>query len=773
MLEHVTHPLLRPRTVERRSYQEAIAATCLRGNTLVILPTGLGKTTIAALTAAERLRLHPEGRCLILAPTKPLALQHYQTFRRVFNLEDSAFCLLTGENPPQERSTTSGRLIFMTPQVLENDLVAGRTTLRDVVLLVLDEAHRAVGNYAYVFIAKNYAEAARHPLVLGLTASPGSSRERIREVKENLGIRFVEARTDRSPDVKPYVMPTQVEWVRVQLTPPLEKIREKLQVFFREKVSALKEAGFLPTASRLHLKFRDISQAEEKLRKEIARQPSPLPELRRLLVDLHSARKASHALELLETQGLAALGEYFRLLETRARRAGAPASVRQMLLDGRIQEALSLTLVYGEKGVEHPKFGRLVETVERFLAQGARRVIVFTNYRETAERLRVRLGEKPGVRVAKLIGQANRQGERGLSQQKQTGVLAAFREGEFNVLVATQVAEEGLDISQADAVVFYDNIPSAIRFIQRLGRTGRRAPGKAVILLTEGTRDEAYHWIAKHKEKAMMEAVRELQMQGKEKRENGKQQELGKFMAAAASREEKEEGKLQVYVDTREASSPVVRELASFGLKLNLTSLEVGDYVLSQDTAVERKSVRDFAASIVDRRLFTQAERLASAYRKPLFIVEGEGLYQASGVSPPALRGAILSLIFDFRIPVLWTKTPGETALMIYSLAKREQAEKPVHISLREKKPPTLAEQQEYIIAGLPSVEATLARKLLAAFGSVEKVITAGEEELKKVRGIGPRIAEKIREVVTAKYPRSSEDAEEERGKNQAEAAED
>jgi Fanconi anemia group M protein len=185
---------------------------------------------------------------------------------------------------------------------------------------------------------------------------------------------------------------------------------------------------------------------------------------------------------------------------------------------------------------------------------------------------------------------------------------------------------------------------------------------------------------------------------------------------------------------------------------VKLAELKVGDYVVSEKVVVERKTARDLAASIIDKRLFSQARDMASAYEKPFFIIEGGDPYTVSGVSPQAVRGSILSLMLDFRIPALLTRDATETALTLVSVAKREQVERGAYISVREKKPPSLPEMQEYVVAGLPHVELTLAKRLLDAFGSVEKVFTATEEELKNVRGIGGTIAQKIREVITGKY---------------------
>jgi len=115
--EFVTHPLIHPKTITKRLYQETIIGTAVRWNTLVILPTGVGKTIIAVLAAAYRLHKLPGSKCVLLAPTKPLVLQHLETFRRTINLPDDQMQIMTGEVPPARRQAIweSARLLLMTP----------------------------------------------------------------------------------------------------------------------------------------------------------------------------------------------------------------------------------------------------------------------------------------------------------------------------------------------------------------------------------------------------------------------------------------------------------------------------------------------------------------------------------------------------------------------------------------------------------------------------------------------------------------------------------
>jgi ERCC4-related helicase len=222
------HPLINAESIERRTYQERVAENALRGNTLVSIPTGLGKSLIAALVAARRLDQYPEKHVVVLAPTRPLVEQHYNTFKRLLRLDPREFSCITGQMSPDDRNQAwAKRLIVSTPQVFVNDLISGKINLATISLLVFDEAHRAVGDYAYTYIGERYAKV-MHGLVLGLTASPGSSKEAILEVCNNLNIKRVEARTISDQDVKPFVGGIKVDWIPVELPPVFREVKRML-----------------------------------------------------------------------------------------------------------------------------------------------------------------------------------------------------------------------------------------------------------------------------------------------------------------------------------------------------------------------------------------------------------------------------------------------------------------------------------------------------------------------------------------------------------------
>jgi len=223
-----------------------------------------------------------------------------------------------------------------------------------------------------------------------------------------------------------------------------------------------------------------------------------------------AAMKGLHALELVETQGVDSLREYL------ARQRPGPgrrwtASLHAFLGDPDVEEvARRLTSLT----VEHPKLAKTVEVVRDELHRNPNaRVIVFSQYRDTVDRVveEVERLHDPAVRPARFVGQATHGKDQGLSQKEQGALLDRFRSGERNCLVATSVAEEGLDIPSTDLVVFYEPVPDVIRTIQRRGRTGRVRTGRAIVLVADGTRDVGLHRSAFARERRMHEMLVEVQ----------------------------------------------------------------------------------------------------------------------------------------------------------------------------------------------------------------------------------------------------------------------
>jgi Fanconi anemia group M protein len=213
-----------------------------------------------------------------------------------------------------------------------------------------------------------------------------------------------------------------------------------------------------------------------------------------------------------------------------------------------------------------------------------------------------------------------------------------------------------------------------------------------------------------------------------------------------------QEEQLIIYVDNRELQSDIAKELILRGVDVRPINLEIGDYVLSDEVVVERKTVEDFAKSIIDKRIFNQIINMRDLYSKPILLIEGSSLY-TSVINPEAVRGALASIIVDFSVPVINVKDAIEAASLLISIAKREQIERRKQPTIKSgKRPITLKEQQETIVASLPNIDLTLAKRLLKRFKSVINVFNASKDELMKVEGIGEKISSKIREVLDSEY---------------------
>ncbi|MEM2145235.1 MAG: ERCC4 domain-containing protein, partial [Candidatus Jordarchaeaceae archaeon] len=265
-------------------------------------------------------------------------------------------------------------------------------------------------------------------------------------------------------------------------------------------------------------------------------------------------------------------------------------------------------------------------------------------------------------------------------------------------------------------------------------------------LITKGTRDEAYYWSAKKKEQEMKSAIKVM---AKKQLETTKEEDKQQIKLETYLQEEKE---IFVYVDNREIGSDVVRELTRLNVKIVPKQLQVADYIVSESVAIERKTAEDFLQSIVDKRLFPQVKEITSKYEKPILILEGQDLYGKRAIHPEAIRGALISIVVDFRLPIIWTLTPQETARMIHTIARREQTERETRIYIAEKTPGSLKDMQERVLTGLPGIDQILAKRLLDTFNTLEAIFTTGEAELSQVKGLGEKKAEKIRKVITAKY---------------------
>jgi ERCC4-related helicase len=746
---------VKPNSIEKREFQIKIANLSLKENTLVVIPTGLGKTVIALILIAEKLK-NSTDKILFLAPTKPLVLQHASFLKENLTINDNSIAIFTGEISPSKRTKMwkEKRIIVSTPQVIQNDLLSKRFDLKHVSLIIFDEAHHAIGDYAYVFVSEMYKVQREERHIFAITASPGSDISKILDVCKNLEIQNIQIRTKYDPDVKPYVHDLKIEWKDISLPKDFSYIVQLLRKALSLRLKKLKEIDVIDSASITLINKRKLLDAQKKIQTEIQRSPKPHKVLFQAASIQSEAMKIHYALELIQTQGVNAFNNYFQRMSKEAYSKNSTKASRSILTDNDVIQAAACAK---SLEVEHPKVEEIVKIVKKQLSERpSSKIIIFTHYRDTSKHITKTLEQIKNAKPVRFVGQALKENDKGLTQKQQAEIIKQFREDTYNILIATSVAEEGLDIPSTDLVIFYEPIPSEIRFIQRRGRTARKMPGRVIILITKGTPDEGYYWSAKRKEKRMMSELELLRTKIKKqlkdsesiyKRENLNQKTLTDY------NKKNKEDLLKIIVDHREYRSTVVKKLSQKGVMIESQQLDTGDYILSSRIGVERKNVDDFLESLIKGKLFKQISQLREAYSRPVLILEGENLFTTRNINHNAIYGSLASITVDYGIPVLTTKNAMDTADLLKVIAKREQKDENKSVAVRGFKPQmSTKERQQFLVEGLPNVSSVIAKRLLNHFGSIRCIANADEKELTKVKGIGKNIAAEIIQVLNNEY---------------------
>jgi Fanconi anemia group M protein len=457
-------------SIEKRDYQVNLANQAIKENCIVVLPTGLGKTTIALHAIAEYLS-KGTGGVLFLAPTRVLVNQHYEFLKTNLTIDDIS--LITGEDTVQKRTKLwNNSVICATPEVARNDLEKGIVPINQFNLVIFDEVHRTVGDYAYSTIAEKFEDSSAR--IIGMTATLPSEKEKATEILTRLRISSVAERNEESPDVKPYIQETNTEWINVELPDELKAIQTLLKLSLDERYDSLRKNG-------INLSSQQSLSALLRIRQFVLNQN------RRSAKPLFTAIRIHYALNMLEVHGIT---PFLKFCDRAQAKKGI--GVKDLFeIDPNFTRAIHLAKEAQSRGIEHSKIPKLKEILDSVPGKA----LIFTSYRDSVDLIYNKLIEL-GISAGILIGKA---GEHGLKQKKQIETVQKFRDGVFQVLVATRVGEEGLDISEVNQVIFYDNVPSSIRFVQRRGRTGRKDTGKLVVLIAKNTIDETYYWIGKRK----------------------------------------------------------------------------------------------------------------------------------------------------------------------------------------------------------------------------------------------------------------------------------
>ena len=470
MIQYLEKKYVQKDSIEKRDYQVNLATQAIKENCIVVLPTGLGKTAIALHVIAEYLS-KGTGGVLFLAPTRVLVNQHYEFLKNNLTLDDIS--LITGEDTIQKRTKLwNNSVICATPEIARNDFARGIVTPDQFTLVIFDEVHRTVGDYAYSGIAQRFEDS--DVRIVGMTATLPSEKVKATEILTRLKIASVAERTEDSLDVKPYTQETNTEWINVELPDELKAIQTLLKLSLDQRYDTLRENG-IKLASQQSL------SALLRIRQFV------LNANRRSAKPLFTAIRIHYALTMLEVHGVTPFLKFCARAQ-----AKKGIGVKDLFeVDPNFTRAIHLAKDAQSKGIEHSKIPKLKEILDSVPGKA----LIFTSYRDSVDLIYNNLIEM-GVSAGILIGKA---GVSGLKQKKQIETVQKFRDGIFQVLVATRVGEEGLDIAEVNQVIFYDNVPSSIRFIQRRGRTGRKDTGKLVVLIAKNTIDETYYWIGKRK----------------------------------------------------------------------------------------------------------------------------------------------------------------------------------------------------------------------------------------------------------------------------------
>ncbi|MGC8931984.1 MAG: helicase-related protein [Candidatus Methanodesulfokora sp.] len=615
--KYIEHPLIKPGKIEARLYQQIIAARASERNTMVVLPTGLGKTAIAIMVIAYRLHKYG-GKALMMSPTRPLAIQHWKSLKNVLKIDD--IVLVTGRINPERRKEiwSSGRIFVATPQVVENDVRRGLLSLEDFTLLVFDEAHRAVGSYPYVDIANFYIKIAKNPRILALTASPGGDEESISEVLRNLYIENVEVRTRESKDVAPYLSDLEIEIVDVPLGKEYGEAIELLRSAVRSKVDELRRMGM-----DLGQKFGMKNLLE--IQKVLAAEGRG-----KELSIVSSIIKIQHIIDLMETEGASIAYDYLKKLMKRGK-----ATDRILMDDSFVRKLIPMLEELLKR--PHPKMDVLREIV---MKHRGRKMMIFTNYRKTAYDIYDLLSKIDGVRPSVLIGQQKKE-EHGMSQEEQRKILEEFISGAYNILISTSVGEEGLDLPDMDIVLLYDATPSGIRHIQRKGRVGRIRPGKVIALLSKG-KEVGFFKMASRREREMERMLKRA---------------LSMSKASQLPLEERKKEKISIKIDFREISGPVARLLISReDVSIELMKINDVDYVINDRIFVSRLTQGEIML-IKDIDLYLK--ELRRKYPSPVILLEGD-----------VQDDRIFELTSSLGIHLLRTRNPEDTVNTLIRVAR-------------------------------------------------------------------------------------------------------
>ncbi|KAG0529043.1 hypothetical protein BDA96_05G064400 [Sorghum bicolor] len=485
-----------PTNVEVREYQRYMVEKALFTNTLIALPTGLGKTFIAAVVMYNYFRWFPEGKIIFTCPSRPLVTQQIEACHNTVGIPQEWIIDMIGDRCPSTTRSVhwkSKRVFFVTPQVLHNDIQSGICMVQQIVCLVIDEAHRASGNYAYCMVIRELL-AARVPLrILALTATPGSKHSKIQSVLDNLSISELIYCDEEDSRVNQYVNTRKVEVVQVPSGTDATQVADMLLDIVRPHINRLRDAGVIDHRDYANWTQYELLHFKDKFKEA---PPPNIHEIERGEIERSFVilGPLCHTRRLLLSHGT----QFAHVYLDKKLKGGFLNLMRKNDLFWRLKQKMKLSSSQGT-GMT-PKVEELKRLMlEHFSTDSnstSSKIIIFSHYRESVNEIYCSLQniDDKLIKPVKFIGQSSAGNNqlKGQSQKTQQAILQKFRSGVYNVLVATSIGEEGLDIIEVDLVICFDANVSPLRMIQRMGRTGRKNEGRVVVLAYEGQELQGY-----------------------------------------------------------------------------------------------------------------------------------------------------------------------------------------------------------------------------------------------------------------------------------------
>ncbi|GAN04941.1 helicase C-terminal domain-containing protein [Mucor ambiguus] len=488
-----------------RGYQLNIVHRAMFNNILVALPTGLGKTFIAAVVMYNYWRWFPDSKILFLAHTRPLVDQQIEACFTICGIPQDQTAEMTGVSKVDKRRDLwrDKRVFFATPQTVQNDLKSGICPARLVSCVVLDEAHKATGNYAYTQVVQKIYKINKSFRILALTATPGSTMDAVQSVVSNLHISKIEIRTEESMDIRQFSPGKNTQRIVIKLgytegstgilpriiDDYVNKVFEPMLIDLSRKPTGVPASAKSVSTYYITMLRQRFAAEGKNLNKSLQWAISS-----GMLVAESACRAYEYLTQIGVTPFIENLESLFAEYDEKVTRGGR---LNRAQIAFQNNSALKGILRFAKQEAQkpdfigHPKMDHLVSILLNHFGSlsegGVSKVMVFSSFRSSVMDIcKVLDRHRPMIRSTIFVGQAtDKQGTKGLNQREQQEVLRKFKSDEFNVLVATSIGEEGLDIGEIDLIVCFDSHSSPIRMLQRMGRTGRKRMGKCILLHTE------------------------------------------------------------------------------------------------------------------------------------------------------------------------------------------------------------------------------------------------------------------------------------------------